>query len=474
MNGTSRLPDMPTVAAMRIRTVAAMRALTLAAVAAIGGCTVGPDYVRPPVAVPAAYKEAKDWKPGEPRGELPRDRWWELFGDAGLDALVAQVDVDSQTLRAAEARVRQAQALTEVARSRYYPTLGAAGTNLNVVLVTWELDLWGRIRRTVEGSTASAEAATDELAAARLSLQAQVAQNYLLLRVQDAEIRLLQDSVARYERSLQLTRNQYAVGVASRGDVAQAETQLMSTRAQALDAAVTRAQLEHAIAVLIGRAPAELTIAAAGTEPKLPAVPPALPSELLERRPDIAAAERRMAAANAQIGVAEAAYYPSVSLSAGAEFGKGEFKAGATYGWAFFEGGLRQAQSAQASAVYDETFANYRQTILTAFREVEDNLVALALMKDEAEAQGAAVRAARESVRIANNQYRAGLVNYLAVVVVQASALINERAELAIEGRRRVASVNLIKALGGGWQAPAPQAPQAATKQDPAPSTSRP
>jgi NodT family efflux transporter outer membrane factor (OMF) lipoprotein len=456
---------------MRMRTVAAMRALFIAAVAAIGGCTVGPDYVRPPVAAPDVYKEAKDWKPGEPRSELPRGRWWELFGDARLDALIAEVDVDNQTLRAAEARVRQAEALTEAARSRYYPTLGAGGTNLNVVLVTWELDLWGRIRRTVEGSNASAEAAADELAAARLSLQAQVAQNYLLLRVQDAEIRLLQDSVARYERSLQLTRNQYAVGVASRGDVAQAETQLMSTRAQALEAAVTRAQLEHAIAVLIGKAPAELTIAAAEMEAKLPAVPPALPSELLERRPDIAAAERRMAAANAQIGVAEAAYYPSVSLSAGAEFGKGEFKAGATYGWAFFDGGLRQAQSAQASAAYDETFANYRQTILTAFREVEDNLVALSFMTDEAEAQGAAVRAARESVRIANNQYRAGLVNYLAVVVVQASALINERAQLAIDGRRLVASVNLIKALGGGWQAPVPQA---ATKQDPAPSASRP
>ena len=438
----------------------AARLLVLAWVLAAGSaCTVGPDYVRPPVAVPPAYKEATAATAGRPRGELPRDRWWELFGDAELNALAAQVDVDSQTIRAAEARVRQAQALTAAARARYYPALTVGGYNQNLgLVVSWELDLWGRIRRTVEASAATAEASADELEAARLSVQAQLAQNYLLLRVQDAEILLLRDSVARYERSLQLTRNQYAVGIVSRGDVVQAEAQLMATRSQALDAEVARAQFEHAIAVLIGKAPADLAIAAAPLNVSFPAVPPALPSELLERRPDIAAAERRMAAANAQIGVAEAAYYPSVTLSAGGGFGNRDFAAGATYGMILFDGGTRQAQSAQATAAYDETVAIYRQTILAAFREVEDNLAALRILEDEAAVQAAAVTAARQSVTIADNQYRAGIISYLSVVVVQSGALTNERADLALLGRRLVASVGLIKALGGGWEAAVPKA----------------
>ncbi|MDH5209521.1 MAG: efflux transporter outer membrane subunit, partial [Burkholderiaceae bacterium] len=348
---------------MRNRTA---RVLAIASVLAGSvSCTVGPDYVRPVADVPSAYKEAGTVP--QPRSAIPAGRWWEVFNDGELNALVAAIDVNNQTVRAAEARMRQALALTEAARSRYYPLLTAGGANQNVGLVAaWELDLWGRIRRTVEASTASAESAADELAAAKLSLQAQLAQNYFLLRVQDAEIRLLQDSVARYERSLQLTRNQYAVGVASRGDVVQAEAQLMSTRSQALDATVTRAQLEHAIAVLIGKAPADFSIAPLPLDLTIPAAPSALPSELLERRPDIAAAERRMAAANAQIGVAEALYYPSVSLGVGGGFGNRDFEGGAVTGWTLFDGGLRKAQSAQATAGYDETVANYRQTILAA------------------------------------------------------------------------------------------------------------
>ena len=438
----------------------AIRILAVASVLVVNiSCTVGPDYVRPSVAVPPAYKEAKDAKAGEPRSEIPRGRWWELFDDGALNVLEAEVDVNNQTLRAAEARVRQAQAMTDAAESRYSPMLSIAGINLNLGLVaSWEPDLWGRIRRTVEASTATAEATADELEAAKLSLQAQLAQNYFLLRVQDAEIRLLQDHVARYERSLQLTRNQYAVGVVSRGDVVQAEAQLMSTRAQALEAEVARAQFEHAIAVLIGKAPADFSIAPTPIEPRFPAVPLALPSELLERRPDIAAAERRMAAANAQIGVAEAAFYPSISLFAGGGFGNRDFEGGASYGWVLFDAGFRQAQSAQATAVYDETLANYRQTILAAFREVEDSLAALRILEEEAAVQAMAVRAAGESVTIANNQYRAGIVNYLAVVVVQAGALNNERAALGILGRRLVASLTLIKALGGGWEAEASKA----------------
>ncbi len=356
--------------------------------------------------------------------------------------------------------MRQAQALVEIARAPSFLTLNAGGSNQKLGLAAgWELDLWGRIRRNVEAATATAESSADELAAARLSLQAQVAQNYFLLRVQDAEIRLLQENVARYERSLQLTRNQYAVGVASRGDVVQAEAQLNSTRAQAFEAAVARAQLEHAIAVLVGKPPADVSIAAAALNVAIPAVPPALPSELLVRRPDIAAAERRMAAANAQIGVAEAAFYPSARLFAGGGFDI-SFAGGVAYALALLDGGLRDAQSAQYTAAYAETVADYRQTVLSALRDVEDNLAALRLLESEAAVQGAAVKAARESVTITNNQYRAGIVTYLSVVVVQAAALVNERAELAIVGRRLVASVNLIKALGGGWDAGAREGDQ--------------
>ena len=428
------------------------------ALASSVSCTVGPDYVRPPVAVPSAYKETRASNAAETMRELPRGRWWELFRDADLDALVAQVDVDNQTIRAGEARVRQAQALVEIARAPSFLTLNAGGSNQKLGLAAgWELDLWGRIRRNVEAASATAEASADELAAARLSLQAQVAQNYFLLRVQDAEIRLLQENIARYERSLQLTRNQYAVGVASRGDVVQAEAQLNSTRAQAFEAAVGRAQLEHAIAVLVGKPPADVGIAATSLNVAIPTVPPALPSELLVRRPDIAAAERRMAAANAQIGVAEAAFYPSARLFAGGGFDI-SFAGGVAYALALLDGGLRDAQSAQYTAAYAETVADYRQTVLSALRDVEDNLVALRLLESEAAVQGAAVKAARESVTITNNQYRAGTATYLAVVVVQAAALVNERAELAIVGRRLVATVNLIKALGGGWEVEAPKA----------------
>ncbi len=422
-----------------------------AALAGSVACTVGPEYVRPPATVPSAYKEATAGTAGVPQVALPRGRWWEVFGDADLDALAVQVEVNNQTIRAAEARLRQALALTDAARAPSYLSLNAGGSNQKLGLSAgWEVDLWGRIRRSVEASTATAESTADDLAAATLSLQAQLAQNYFLLRVQDAEIRLLRDSVARYERSLQLTRNQYAAGVASRGDIVQAEAQLNSTRAQAFDAEVTRSQLEHAIAVLIGKPPSDLAIAPTPMRVSYPSVPPSLPSELLERRPDIAAAERRMAAANAEIGVAEAAFYPSVRLFAGGGFDIG-FRGGVALAQYLLDGGLRKAQSAQAGAAYDETVANYRQTILTAFREVEDNLAALRILEDEAAAQGAAVKAARESVTITNNQYRAGIVTYLSVVVVQAGALINERAELGIAGRRLVASVNLIKALGGGW-----------------------
>ena len=305
-----------------------------------------------------------------------------------------------------------------------------------------------------------------DLESAKLSAQALLAEDYFPLRVQDAEIKLLNDTVDAYQHSLQLTRNQYAVGVAARADVAQAETQLKSTQAQAIDAGVQRAQLEHAIAVLVGKAPADFSIAAEVVPTEFPAIPTGLPSELLERRPDIAAAERRTAAANAQIGVAEAAFFPSLTLSATGGFQSSVlsqlfslpsryWSIGSALAQVIFDAGLRRAQTDQAIATYDENVANYRQTVLAGFQEVEDNLVALRVLEQEAAVQDEAVKSARESLTITLNQYRAGTANYLAVVVAQAVALSNERTALTILGRRLDAGVALIKALGGGWNAAA-------------------
>jgi NodT family efflux transporter outer membrane factor (OMF) lipoprotein len=466
------------------------------AASALFGCAVGPNYVRPTAESPSAYKEAIPWKPAEPRDQEPRGHWWEVFKDPELDALVAPVEVSNQTIKAAEARVREARALTQQARAAWFPlvsasasasrssTRGASGASVNTTTTTtgqgggprndynvaldvsWEVDLWGRVRRTVEASEASAQASVADLESAKLSAQALLAEDYFLLRVQDAQIRLLNDTVDAYQRSLQLTRNQYAVGVAARADVAQAETQLKSTQAQAIDAGVQRAQLEHAIAVLLGKAPADFSVAAETVPTEFPPIPPGLPSELLERRPDIAAAERRAVAANAQIGVAEAAFFPSLTLSATGGFQSSVlsqlfslpsryWSLGSALAQTIFDAGLRRAQTAQAIATYDENVANYRQTVLNGFQEVEDNLAALRILEQETAVQDEAVKAARESLAITLNQYRAGTANYLAVVIVQATALANERAALAIQSRRLSASVALIKALGGGWNAAA-------------------
>lgn len=456
----------------------------------LAACTLGPDYARPAADAPAAYKEAQGWKTAEPRDSEPRGTWWAVFNDPRLDALLSQVEVSNQTIKAAEARVREARALTQQAQAAYFPIVtanasatrsggrtgagasaaGDGGTSgprnsFNVALdANWELDLWGRVRRTVEAGEATAQASVADLEAAKLSAQAQLAEDYFLLRTQDAQIRLLADTVDAYQKSLQLTRNQYAVGVAARADVAQAETQLKSTQAQALDAGVQRAQLEHAIAVLLGKPPADFSIAPEVVATTFPPIPPGQPSELLERRPDIAAAERRAAAANAQVGVAEAAFFPSLTLSATGGFQSSVlsqlfslpsryWSLGPALAQTLFDAGLRRAQSTQAMAAYDENVANYRQTVLTGFQEVEDNLAALRILEQEATVQDEAVKSARESLTITLNQYRAGTANYLAVVVAQTTALSNERAALTILGRRLSASVALIKALGGAWNA---------------------
>ena len=459
-------------------------AVTLAAVA-LSGCMMGPNYSRPSADAPQTYKEAAGWKVAQPQDNVPRGNWWSIFGDAKLDELEAQVDINNQNIKVAEANVRQAQALSQIARASLFPMVNADASatrskpstggravnrpgianTYNVALnASWEIDLWGEIRRNVESHEAGQQASVANLEVARLSAQALLAQDYWLLRVADAEIALLNDTVAAYEKSLQLTRNQYAVGVVGRSDVAQAETQLKSTQAQALDASVQRAQLEHAIAMLIGKPPADVTIAVESAKWTFPNIPTGMPSELLERRPDVAAAERNVAAANAQIGVAEAAFFPSLTLSAVGGYQTSSFahllslptqywSIGAAVAQAIFDAGLRSGQKAQAVATYDQTVATYRQTVLNGFQEVEDNLAALRILEQEALVQDEAVKAAHESVTIALNQYKAGTANYLAVVVLQAALLNNERTAIDILGRRLTASVGLVKALGGGWNA---------------------
>jgi NodT family efflux transporter outer membrane factor (OMF) lipoprotein len=329
--------------------------------------------------------------------------------------------------------------------------------------MSWEVDVWGRIGRTVESGEANAQASAADLAAAKLSARAQLAQAYFQLRVVDAQKQLLDATVAAYQKSLELTTNRYNSGVVSRSDVLQAETQLKTTQAQAVDTGVHRAQLEHAIALLIGKAPADLSIAVAPLKTNPPELPAGAPEEILKRRPDVAAAERSMAAANAQIGVAVAAYYPSMSVNTTGGFESsnlakwfswmGRFwSAGLSMTQTLFDGGLRGGQVDQARANYDATVANYRQTVLTGFQEVEDNLAAQQILGSEAQAQDAAVNAAQQSLALTLNQYQAGIVSYLNVVVAQTTALANQRAAVDILGRRLSASVLLVKALGGGWK----------------------
>ncbi len=453
----------------------------LLASAALGGCVVGPDYHQPSAEVPAAFKEAGTWKPAEPGGQARVGHWWEIYQDPQLSALVSQVDVANQTVRAAEAQYRQALALLGAARAGLYPTLGAAvsatrqggaaangtgGTNGNLDRVSlsasWEADVWGGIRRKIESGQSNAAASAADLGAAQLSAQAALVQAYLQLRVNDAQQQLLERNVEAYARSLEITRNRYEAGVASRLDVLQAETQLKSTQAQATDLEIARAQLEHAIATLIGKPPADLSIAVASGTPALPTIPLTLPSTLLERRPDIAGAERRVAAANASIGVAQAAFYPSLTLSGTGGFQHSSFanlltlpnrfwSLGPALALTLFDAGARTSEKEQAAAAYDQTVANYRQTVLGAFQDVEDDLAALRVLDKEAAIQDEAARTAADSLEQANNQYKAGTISYLNVVTAEASFLAADNARLSITGRRLLASVALLKALGGDW-----------------------
>ena len=458
-----------------------------AALLLISACSVGPDYVRPALETPAAYKETEAAKNSQSVDDVVSRSWWEIFADPELNSLEQQVEISNQNVAQAEAQFRQARALVQAARAAYFPTVtvgvgitrtatsatSGSSTSRNnqtftqhslPVDVSWELDVWGRIRRTVESSEATAQASAADLEAATLSARAELAQDYFQLRSLDGQKQLLDNTAVAFEKSLELTNNRYRSGIASRGDVLQAETQLKTTQAQAIDVGVQRAQLEHAIALLIGKAPADLTIAETPLATQAPTIPTGVPAELLKRRPDVASAERTVASANAQIGVAEAAYYPTVSIDTLGGFesssaskwlsAMGRFwSAGLSASETVFDGGSRRAQVDQARAVYDADVAAYHQSVLAGFQEVEDNLAAQRILASEAQTQDEAVQAAQQSLAVTTNQYQAGIVSYLNVVVAQTIALTNERTAVDILGRRLNASVLLIKALGGGWKA---------------------
>ena len=447
------------------------------------GCSVGPDYKRPDAPVPSSFKELKGWREALPRDQEIKTNWWEAFGDSTLNSLAEQVNVSNQSIALAESQYRQAQALVQLARANYFPTVAAGAAYIHTLpgptsagystvdqnqvslSAAWEVDLWGKVRRQVESSTATAEASFADLQAMRLSMQTELALNYFQLRNLDAQKKNLEEAVEAYGKALELTQNRYKAGVAAKADVAAAQTQLKTTQAQAIDVGVQRAQLEHAIAILTGKPPADFSLPSVTFVPPQIKIPVGIPSDLLERRPDIASAERKMAAANAQIGVAKAAYYPSISLSGSLGYASAELATlftSPSFFWAIgpmalaatlFDAGARKAQTEQAIAAYDGTVAFYRQTVLAGFQDVEDNLAALRILDEEAQMQDQAVNYAHESLTLTTNQYRAGIVSYLNVVTAQTIALTNEKTAISISGQRLSAAVLLVKALGGGWSA---------------------
>jgi NodT family efflux transporter outer membrane factor (OMF) lipoprotein len=459
--------------------------LSVMAVIQICGCTVGPAYRRPTAEVPTAYKELGNWKQAQPNDQNLGGNWWEMFQDPQLNALELQVNVSNQNLKAAEAQYTQARALLRYNRAAYFPTLtGGANASRNKISnnrppslttngrtysdfqipfeLSYEVDVWGRIRRTVESYREQAQASAADLATVRLSMHAQVALFYFQARVLDAEEQLLNSTVTQYEQALELIENRYAGGIASDLEVQQATTQLETTRAQAIDVGVARAQFEHAVAILIGKPPADFRLAALPLTTPPPPIPAGLPSELLERRPDIAAAERRMASANAQIGVAKAAYYPTISLGATGAFESGVITtllSGPSALWSvggsaiapIFDAGRRRANVDQAIGVYDQTVANYRETVLTGFQQVEDNLAALRILENESQVQERAVAAAQRYLDLANTRYTGGVTSYLEVTTAQSAALSDELTAVSILGRRMLDAVTLVQALGGGW-----------------------
>jgi len=452
------------------------------------GCTVGPRYSRPTTPVPPAYKVAGAWKQAQPSEQALGGNWWTMFNDPQLNALEQQVNISNQNLKAAEAQFREARALLRYYRADYYPSItgGASATRAHnsdnrqphstilsgrtftdlmlPVTLSYQADVWGRVRRTVEASREQAQASAADLAAVNLAMHADLALYYFQARSLDAEEQLLNSTVADYQHALQLTKNRYQGGLASGLDVQQAEAQLQATRAQAIDVGVLRVQYEHAVATLVGTPAPAFTLPPLPLSTPPPPIPAGLPSELLERRPDIAAAERRVAAANSQVGIATSAYYPVLNLAASAGFESGTittlisgpslfWSAGPAAAATLFDVGRRRAVSEQARAAYDQTVANYRETVLTGFQQVEDELNAVSLLEQEGQVQGEAVAAAQKALATATNRYKGGVTSYLEVITAQNVALTNEVSAVNILGRRMSATVLLIQALGGGWKA---------------------
>ena len=478
-------------------------------VTSLCGCAIGPDYKRPDVATPAAYKEQNGWKPAAVAAMPDRGQWWKIYDDPVLDDLEAQVEVNNQNLKAAEAAYRQAEALVDQARASYFPSLNysldrtrSRGSSISNSAITgptggariddqysislgasWVPDIWGKLRREEESDVAHAQASAADLAGARLSAQASLASDYFQLRIDDEQALMLDETVAAYQQSLQITQNQYQAGIVSEADVASAESQLEAAQAQAINVRLQRKLLEHAIAVLAGKPPAELDIQSLPPNASLqvPILPTDAPSTLLERRPDVVAAERNMAAANAGIGIAEGGYFPDLTISASDGFENSVlhdlisapnrvWAVGAELAGNLFDFGATHAQVKQAEAAYDGTVADYRQTVLSAFQQVEDQLATLRELQREAEVQDDALTAAKDASRIARNQYQAGIVAYTNVVVAETTELNEEQTAFSIRANRLIASVALVEALGGGWnpaQAPKTEpAPAAATKSD--------
>jgi NodT family efflux transporter outer membrane factor (OMF) lipoprotein len=451
--------------------------------AGLAGCAAHTPYVRPATPEAPRYKENASWKPAQPRDETGRGQWWEIFEDAQLSALEDQVSVSNETLKATTAQFAQAQALLHGARSGFYPQVAvapsltreqASGTLVTSSFhtpynddrlpasVSYEADVWGRVRNVVEASRTSAQATAADLETVRLSVHAELAQDYFMLRGLDRDGALLTEAVAAYTRALELTQNRFRGGLVSLADVALAETQLETTRAQAIDVDSERATLEHAIAVLVGRPASVFTLSPAPLTAGPPDIPVGLPSELLERRPDIASTERTVAAATAQVNVAMAAYYPLLTLSASAGFETssfGSWLAAASNFWSIgpaavvtvFDAGRRRATADQARAALDQAAATYRATVLSAFREVEDQLATLRVLDDEAAVLARAVAASERSLALATNRYIGGVATYLEVIAAQSAALTNEETAVNVLTRRMTASVLLLKALGGGW-----------------------
>lgn len=477
------------VSPRRARPSMPLRGLLAAGLALLlSACAVGPDYHRPDISLGQTFKHEEGWKLAAPQDDLPRGAWWANYQDPVLNQLMEQIEASNLTLEQSRAQIRQAQASLGSTRSAGFPSLDASSsatrssnnnsnntgtssrsstaTQYSLSLgVSWELDLWGRVTRGVEAAEASMQASMANLATTRLGLQAALARNYFQLRVMDEEKRLLEETIKLYERSLRLNENRYDAGVSARADIVQAQAQLENARVQSIDVNWQRAQLENAIALLLGQLPSEFEIPARSFVFNLPSIPTGLPSELLERRPDVAAAERQVAAANAQIGLAQAAYFPSLSLSA-----NGGWRSNSVSDWLsaparfwslgpslalnLFNAGRTRFEVEAAQANYDQLVAAYRLTALTALQEVENALVKLNVLREEQTTQARALAASRESLRLTTNQYEAGLIDFLSVVTVQTSTLAAERSALNLLGNRLTGSVDLIAALGGGWNTP--------------------